>query len=222
MEREDLEKEYTAEEKRELAKSYRFKENATDEERERGLDLMWEAHLDDDPEALFWIAWWLMNGYVKLQDDNDPVEYALYCMRRSAVKGDLHARRDLEEYCRMRYEELMKDQPKIEGPLVDFLGKRIRISRKGLRAPVDVTLDYKNGQNILTIRADVKFLYSDELPNKHLFESAVCMGFREWEGDYTVFGGQKLRVRVDVIKRKRRWDVLLVLPVTPSRWQLWL
>ena len=217
----ELGKDATAEEKRELAKNCWLKEGATNEELDYAEELMWEAHREGDPEACWWVAAWLLRGIMKLKND-DSIEYALWLLEKSAVNGDGLSRITLDDYCQKRYAEQAKEQPKKTGPLIDFSGKRIRISRKGLRAPVDVTLKYKKGQNILSISTNVEFLYADELPNRFGFEYAVLQGFQAWEGDYTVFGGQQLKVCVNITQRRRRWDNLLLVPVTPGRWERWL
>ena len=69
-----------------------------------------------------------------------------------ANKGYMQARVFLNSYCLKKYEEQYKNcKPLNHGPLVDFEGNPIKISRKGFFTPVDAILEYKNGKNILTM-----------------------------------------------------------------------
>ena len=98
-----------------------------------------------------------------------------------------------------------------EGPLKDFDGKVIKISRKGLLTPIDAELKYENGINILTFSVNIQVWYGEYGINEELFERAVIDGIREWAGNYEVFGGQKLTVRVNVTSEDRMFDNVFVI-----------
>ena len=46
-----------------------------------------------------------------------------------------------------------------------------------------------------------------------MLEQAVLDGFRQWEGEYTVFGGQKLAVKIELTTEDRIFDSTVVVPV---------
>lgn len=46
------------------------------------------------------------------------------------------------------------------------------------------------------------------------FEKAVLEGIMLWQGEYTVFGNQILRVVLKLTNEERIWDNVIVLPMT--------
>ena len=103
------------------------------------------------------------------------------------------------------------------GPLTDFDGERIRISRKGFLTPVDAVLEYENGKNILTLSTNVFFFDTDnEDIDMTAFRKAVFDGMRAWAGNYRVFGNQPLEVRVKLTSEERIFDSIYVAPMTES------
>jgi hypothetical protein len=128
----------------------------------------------------------------------------------------MQARVFLNTYCQAKYRVNHDQATERTGALVDFAGKPIKIKRRGLFTPVDAVLTYENGQNILTLQANVQFLYGAEIPNYTAFEQAVCRGIRAWEGEYTVFDGQKVQLRVELTRESKVFDNLVVVPMTAN------
>ena len=127
--------------------------------------------------------------------------------------GSIQARRRLNEYCRERYESKV-DTSKIsnDGPLTDFDGKVIKINRKGLLTPIDAVLEYRDGKNILTFSLNVFIPDMGNIKNLDILKKAVDNGIREWEGDYLVFGNQKLQVKINITYEFRLIDSVIVIP----------
>ena len=67
---------------------------------------------------------------------------------------------------------------------------------------------------MLTLKTNLSFLYTDDIPTARRFEAAVRKGILAWEGEYTVFGGQKLQVKVELTQEDNLYDNLFVIPVT--------
>lgn len=99
------------------------------------------------------------------------------------------------------------------GALVDFDGMPIKVNRKGIFTPVDAVLEYKDGINVLTLSTDVAFACLDKVDAPTEFTRAVLDGLREWQGEYEVFGGQKLSVRVNLTCGKKIYDRILITPL---------
>lgn len=208
---------FTAEQKREIGKAYYFSTDSDAEKKEYGFKLIFDAFMEREPEATFIIARMLLDGVIHIKSD-DETEYALTLMSMAADNGCIQARAYLNRYCEDRYKKeynaLVTDAP--DGVLVDFAGKPIKINRRGVFTPVDATLDYQCGKNVLTLSANLMFLYdcNDEIADKDKFESAVYRGLHAWEGEYEVFGGQKLYVKVDLTNNPNLFDNIYILPVT--------
>ena len=203
---------YSTVEKREMGKYYFLR--CTDPElKQYGLKLILQARHEKDPEATFIVARLVLRGDLQISNA-DPVAHGLSLLCASANWGYMPARGYLNQYCQERYEEKFSDFPPKDGPLVDFAGKPIKVDRQGVFTPVDAVLTYENGQNILTLSTNVLFYYTDEIPNRVEFEGAVCRGLRAWQGQYRVFGGQALTVRVELTRDERLLDNLLIIPVT--------
>lgn len=94
----------------------------------------------------------------------------------------------------------------------NFNGKPMKINKIGAIYPVDVELKEEKGQDILCISAKVKFLDLTmyEYENIDVWREAVLNGFREWSGEYKVFGNQSLTVKVDVQKTDKITDCIFV------------
>lgn len=210
------EKTSSAEQKREIGKLF-FYHNCRDrEKRDCGLKLIMEAHSQGDAEATFIVARLILDGVLKPRT-GDSEECALALFHRSANRGCIQARAYLNAYCEKRYHKQMAQNPSPpfhSGALVDFEGRPIRIHRQGVFTPVDAVLEYKNGRNVLTLSTNVVFLYPDEPVNAEKFERAVLDGLMTWQGEYEVFGGQKLSVCVNVTTDNKLFDNLVILPMT--------
>jgi hypothetical protein len=102
------------------------------------------------------------------------------------------------------------------GVLTDHNGKPLRIRRKGVFTPVDAELLRVDDVHVFRIGVNVLFIGDDELERPEAFREAVLRGMEDWSGDYTVFGGQPLRVEVNVTTDSRLLDNLPVCAVTDS------
>ncbi len=183
--------------------------------RSEGIQSLIKAQRRGDAEASYIIGRMMLRGSLR-PAVGDPEETALTMLCRAARKGSVQARSLLNSYCMKRYEET----PQITaiethgGPLTDFEGKTIKIKRTGVMTPVDAKLEYVDGQNRLTLSANVMFAYTETLEDPHGFMKAVFDGIMEWQGDYRVFGNQQLRVDVRLTNEDRLWDNVVVCPVT--------
>ena len=206
---------YTPEQKRELGKRLLRSESSSDEDRSYGVRLIIEAHKEDDPEASFIIGRMLLDGYLKVTE-GDRTEVALNNLCFAANNGCIQARALLNNYCDFQYrrkcEELSVNK-NITGPLVGFDGKPIKINKQGVLTPIDAVLEYKNGENVLTLSVNLLFIGCEEIPNEVLFKRAVIKGILEWEGEYVVFGGQKLRVKIEITNDDKVYDSVWVVPL---------
>lgn len=207
---------YTTQQKRDLGKSLFFGNYTDSEKRREGLKLILEAHEEGDPEANYLVARLIIDGVLR-STANDQNEYALTLMCSAANSGCIGARSYLNKYCQNRYDKDVSSRlEKINSQkgLVDFDGELIKIDRKGVLTPIDAVLETKNGKNVLTLSVNLKFLYGDYMPNEEKFEQAVCRGIFAWEGEYEVFGGQKLTLKINLSFEDRVFDNLVIIPVT--------
>ena len=209
----DTNKNISAEEKRELGKLYFFH---NPEQKDYGLKLIFEAYTEGDWEATFLVSRFILDGILRVSK-GDAEEVALDLMYRAACHGCVQARAYLNDCCEKRYREKIgkvTSQSSRSGALVDFEGKPIRIDRQGVFTPVDAVLEYENDQNVLTLSTNLLFANVYELENMKKIEQAVLDGILAWQGEYEVFGGQKLSVRVNVTRDEKLFDNLVVIPMT--------
>lgn len=203
---------------REIGKSYLFSDKSDKNEKEYGLKLLIEACEKRDPEATFIVAKLIIDNVIK-PSVTDPIEYALALMIISANKGCIQARAYLNAYCTERYSntfEKSKDERVVCGQLTDFDGVPIRINRQGVFSPIDAILEYKNNCNILTLSANLLFMNGYSVKDSKAFEQAVIHGMMAWQGEYEVFGGQKLVVKVNITMKDNLFDNLYIVAVTDS------
>lgn len=137
-------------------------------------------------------------------------------MCSSANSGYIQARAFLNAYCEERYQEEHDDLQVIESndTLVDFDGKPIKLNRQGVFTPIDAVLENENGLNVLTLSANVVFFYGEEIAAPEKFEQAVYDGILAWQGEYEVFGGQKLKLQIHLTNDDNVFDNLIILPIT--------
>lgn len=195
---------------RERAKQLMFSPGKTVREKHEGLQLLLRACDGGDPEAQGLIGKMLLDG--KLCPKNGSrIELAVNLLCRAARGGNIPARSQLLRLRRMRYEETRWNDRSVDGPLIGFDGKPIRINRTGLMTPVDAVLAYENGRNVLTFDLNLTFFEDIEGgPDLEKVHEAVIRGIKSWEGDYTVFGGQQLHVDIRVTTEPRLFDTVVV------------
>ncbi len=199
---------------REQGKAGYFNPDATPEERSEALGSLIFAQRNGDAEAEYLIARLFLDGRLGLEN-GDSLKYALRLMCNSANRGYAQARAHLNVYCEEKYRKQFKEElvAKKDGPLTGFDGKKISFVRKGLLTPIDATLEYKDGENILNIGVNITFLYTEQTSDPAKFEEAILSGIRLWEGEYTVFGGQKVSVRMDITTEERIFDTVIIAPI---------
>lgn len=185
--------------------------------RSLGLRLLKSASDKGDPEAPYIIGSQMLQGRLR-PTSGDPVKTAMIYLSMASNRGYVQARGLLAQICGVRYHRDVEVRLPLaaKGPLTSFDGKPIRINREGVLTPVDAKLAYVDGENVLTLRANVHFSYPPDADglDAALFEGAVLRGFRAWAGRYEVFGGQPLRVEVKLTTRKQLLDNVTVSPVT--------
>lgn len=197
--------------KRERAKRLMFSPGKTAEEAREGLQLMLQACDAGDTEAMYVIGKMLLDGHLDTKTGS-RIELAVDLLCRAAKRGDIPSRTLLLRFRQTRYRQTQEGNRRAGGPLTDFDGKEIRINRTGLLTPVDAVLTYANGRNVLTLSLNLSFLEEEEeLPNVGKLHKAVIRGIRSWAGSYTVFGGQRLRVNVNVTTESRWFDNVTVV-----------
>ncbi len=200
---------------REEGKRLFFDRELSLEERSTGIKLIDRASRLGDGEALFLMGRFLMEGRLHVTvGDSFDAGMAKVCY--AANRGYAPARGYLDRFCAARYRGLVKSRlPAAKvGPLTDFTGKRIKIRRSGLLTPIDARLEYLNGQNVLTLSTNITFLLEEEVSNPSAFRRAVLEGIRSWQGEYEVFGSQKLTVRLELTADDRMLDTVYVIPMT--------
>ncbi len=211
-----MDEQMTPELLREMGKVDFFDRQADEQRRQQGLQRILQANAAGDPEAAFLVARLLLDGVLTVKDGS-PVEYALGLMCTAANVGCIQARGFLNTYCQERYDEVRPADRQYTGQeLLDFAGKPIRINRQGLLTPVDAVLTREEAGHVLTLRTNLLFVCGQALQDPVAFEDAVIRGILDWEGSYRVFGGQGLRLRIELTREERLFDNLLVLPLTEN------
>lgn len=204
---------------RRVGRNLAFDMNKSKEERMKGVEIIATLFHMRDSEATYLFGVLIYDGYIKLPE-KDPVRYGLDLIVEAANMGCTEARISLNRYYEKKYQRNISEkqsEKKIEGPLADFDGKIIKIDRTGIMTPVDAQLKYVDGKNILSLSLNLKFTVLDEeMPDPNAFAKAVCRGIKDWEGEYEVFGGQKLKVKIDLTFEDRMLDNVQVIPVTSS------
>ncbi len=200
---------------REIGKRLIFESGRTPEKLQKGLYLLQTAVTLNDAEAQCIIGKFLLDGLIQSKSFNST-EYGLTLLCRAANYGYLNARIFLDSYCDKRYRKSFSDSIiSTSHPLTDFDGKEIKINKKGIFTPIDAKLEYKNNTNILTLSANASFLCDEyDFNDFELFKKAIISGFKAWSGEYTVFGGQKIVVNVEISDEPRIFDNVFIIPVT--------
>ncbi len=176
----------------------------------QGIDYIVAAHRGGDREATFLVARLMIDGYLKFEGASSSEESGIQLMYQLANGGDISARVFLNRYCQKRYESYVVTGD-YTGKLKDFSGKEIVIDRKGVFTPIDARLEYKDGKNTLYLEMNLKFISFSDIPELNKIAEAVTKGIKMWQGEYEVFGGQKLSVRVKTTFKKRIFDNVNVM-----------
>ena len=193
-----------------------FAEDASDESKAEGFALIKKAAMNRYPVAMYTYGILLVSGR-EGNDIPDRVDRGMSYIWNAERLGITRARKFIDEYCEARYKASFarKLQTVPPMPLVGFDGKVIKINRVSRLTPIDVRLDYINGENILEIGVNLEFVQTETpLPDEAGFYGAVIQGIKDWEGEYIVFGGQKLKVRINISTEDRLFDKILIMPVT--------
>ena len=194
-----------------------FAPDLSAEERSVGFKLIERAARLGDPEAMFLLGRFLIEGRLTVRG-GDSFDAGMAWVCRAANGGYGAARSFLNRICDTRYSGLVRTKLPAPhtGPLTDFAGKRIKIRRAGLWTPIDACLEYVEGKNILTLSTNLAFMMEDgTVADEQAFYRAVFAGIRAWQGEYDVFGGQKLTVRVELTADGGRLlDNLYILPLS--------
>lgn len=212
----EIENEYIndAEICREIGKKKLF-EGQDFETRQEGISLLNKALTLGDPDAMYVIGSAILRGALRAVNC-DSEEHALTLLQQAALNGSLQARSELNNYCNFRYKRNVQAVENKNGPLIGFDGKKIKIDRKGLLTPIDAELSYVDGENILKLSANLKYWYTEEMPDFNRFEETIENGIKAWECTYSVFGGQKLTVEVNLTYEDRLFDNVIIIPVSDS------
>lgn len=204
---EQLQKEQAAE-KREYARACLLNARGNKEKFREGLTALQEACKLGDPEAIFVMAKLTLDGYLTPTKESRE-QRGMKLLFQASEMGSLQARVMLNEICQKRYEQdfkLVKDRATQPHPLVDFEGKPIVIQRTGLFTPIDAVLEFKEEKNILTFKCNLNFMNLYAAHDEERFKEAVVKGIKAWEGEYQVFGGQQLTVKIEVTTEQRLLD----------------
>ena len=198
---------------REEGKQKYFEPDGLPETKSEGLRMIRRASSFGDAEAAYILGAEMLKGRL------DPVrgdrgENARRMLVTASRRGSVQARALLSSLCEERRSAMARPGPSEPHPLTGFDGKPVRIDRKGLFVPVDARLTFDGQTNILTLRANVNFVFSEtDGIDRDRFRQAVMQGFRDWEGDYEVFGGQPLKVRLELTDEERLKDSVHVIPI---------
>lgn len=209
---------------REEGKRFYFDPNSDQETRAFGLSLINRALNLHDVEARYLIGRLLVEGAVRNIDGQNPLERGLYHLCKVAHGGFAPARVYLNKYCYQEYMDKVGTERTVSQntPLVDFDGKKIRLKKRGILTPVDAELSFVDGVNILTISANIYLPdIGDPTLDYERFKEAVFEGIRTWAGDYKVFGGQDLKVVVNLTDECRIFDTVTVVPFTEQLKELY-
>lgn len=193
---------------REEGKLYIMTAGQNKKKMKKGLSLLMEACNQNDPEALFIMAKLTLESAL-LPIKGNREQNAMKLLFRASEYGSLQARAMLTDLCMKRYEkdfQFVKDKSSAPHPLTDFQGNKITIQRKGLFTPIDANLEFVEGKNILTFRCDLDLFNRITANDPEKYQEAVIKGIKAWEGEYQVFGGQQLTVKIDVTTKGRLID----------------
>ena len=195
----------------ENGKRLAFSPESTPEEKREGLLLLDSASRKGNPEAQYIIGKMLLEGTISLKI-GDSTSAAIDLLYKAARKEYYPARILISNYCRKRYNRAFPAGEKKKQPLTDFDGNRIVINHTGKMVPVDAVLNYTDqGENILTFSLNLMILDENvKVEDPAKLKAAIINGIRMWEGNYTVFGGQQLRAKINITEEPRLFDNVVI------------
>lgn len=179
----------------------------TEEERQEGRLLIRRAAVYGDPHARYLMGMLLWGETEAPFSPRAEAPWARY-LWLAATAGHKKAKEELEALCELRCPPVEVK----EGPLTDFRGVPLEICRNGRLMPIKALLHRERGENILTISANIAFVYTAEPEDRELFERAVMEGIRAWEGEYHVFGG-KVRLEMELANSPKLLGSVVVMPM---------
>ena len=197
---------------RETGKQLMFSPESTREDKNRGISLLMSACRKGDPESQYIIGKLLLDGSIVMKAGDSRAK-AMEFLWKAAQKEYNPARALLASHCREQYDKAFLSGQEGDHPLTGFDGRRIVIHRTGRFVPVDAVLEYTpDGGNVLTFSLDLTILDEGvEVADSKKLRSAILKGIRMWEGNYTVFGGQQLQVKINITKDEKIFDNVLVV-----------
>lgn len=197
---------------REAGKSLVFSADAAPEEKAHGFSLLLSSCNRRDPESQYIIGKMLLDKTIELKT-GDSVSKAIDLLNSASNSGYYPARTLLSEYCRKRYQLGFHSEAAQAQPLTDFDGSRIVINHTGKLVPVDAVLEFSpTGKNILTFSLNLAIIDEGaELADSEELKAAIIRGIRMWEGEYTVFGGQHLQIKINITEEPRIYDNVCVV-----------
>lgn len=192
--------------------------------KDRAIKRLYDMANRGNGQAMYIVAKFILDGVII--PDGDPQEIAIKYMKMAAQGGSRMARAYLNSLDQKSTTANLLDsvnqalksnqqhtigvvkEPTHPGMLVDFHNNMIEIDKTGIQTPVDVTLDFVDGKNILKISTNIDIhCYNEQIDEEKVFE-AIKNGAKLWEGDYKVFGNQEVSVKVDVTNIQRDFDNL--------------
>jgi hypothetical protein len=186
------------------------------ESKKEGYRLIVKAAKANDNEARYIMGKLLVTGALKLPHA-DSMEQGRLFLFLAALGGYSEARALLNQCCMKSYEDTVASQyadANADGPLRDFDGNPFTIHRTGIRTPIDAVLEYTDGKNIFTLSVNLDIVNQNEAEDAEKLRQAVQDGIMEWQGEYTVFGGQKVEIKINVSFEHRFYDNITIMLMT--------
>ena len=178
--------------------------NGDEDALKRAAALFMKADDMGDGEGAFLVAMLMRDGYLKTTSkEGSQRTYLRRKLYTAFRRGYAYAASALEEICAEDYEKAISARPvdRSGSPvLLNNRGKPVVMARSGRLAPVTAALSREGDTNVLTLTARLNYFKISQENEPSWFRAAVEDGIKAWSGDYTVFGGQKLRVRVNTVE----------------------
>ena len=199
---------------REEGKQNYFYANGNQEKLLLGIKQLDQASKLGDADAAFILGEQFLAGKLQIEGKTQE-EAGMEYLHRAKLRGSFQARAMINQICMDRYGKTFQYDRCDPKPLVGFDGRPILINRTGRAYPVDASLSFDGKMNCLDFRANIDFSLLD-LSGDTFQQCAktIIAGFRDWTGDYEVFGGQPLKVNVELTSTGRFIDSVHVVELT--------